>query len=336
MHSGETGKRNLSAEIRTALLAWLLLIVAFLSAPAQAQSQSKGDASIRLEYQFIHTDVFYDDAFLVGDYWSTDSHIGLLSGDYAFSDKWSMYAALPYVQKRFVPDPNDPYGGDPHNPNDPWWIDFVPPDKRFIDDGDYHGGFQDLSVGVRYVALEGPLTVTPYIGYGWPTDNYPFYAKAAIGTRLWNIPVGVDLMYIPYFSDWYFRGNVAYVFSEQPLDVNVDYWLGSLKAGYWFSPRFSVNGFMLFKYLRNGYVLPWSFTDDPTYGNYPVDFDTEEWWMHDRLLRNRYVNAGVGFDWFLNENYLLSGSYYSAIWSEQTNEVDYAFTLGLTYYFGGD
>ena len=58
--------------------------------------------------------------------------------------------------------------------------------------------------------------------------------------------------------------------------------------------------------------------------------------MHDRLLSNRYVNAGVGFDWFLNEKYLLSGSYYSAIWSEQTNEVDYAFTLGLTRYFGGE
>ena len=143
-------------------------------------------------------------------------------------------------------------------------------------------------------------------------------------------------MYIPYFSDWYFSGNLAYVFSEEPLDVNVDFWLGYFSAGYWFKPRFSMNVFLMAKYLVDGLVLPWSFTDDPFYGNYPVDFDTEEWWQHDRLLRHRFVNAGIGFDYFMNEKYQLSGSYYTAIWSEQTNEVDDAFTLSLTRYFGGD
>lgn len=44
---------------------------------------------------------------------------------------------------------------------------------------------------------------------------------------------------------------------------------------------------------------------------------------------------GIGFDYFLNENYLLSGTYFQAIWSEQTNQVDRAFTLGLTRYWGG-
>ena len=314
-----------------------IALTALLSAGASmAQSQTRGDASIRLEYQYIETGTFYDANFEF-DYWNTKSHIVMLSGDYALSERWSVYASLPYVKKRFIPDPANPFGGDPHNPNDPWWIDFVPPDKRFIDDGHYHGDLQDLSFGVRYVAVDGPsLTVTPYIGYGFPTTDYPFYAKAAIGTNLWNIPVGVDLTYIPYFSDWYFRGNLAYVFSEKPLDVNVDYWLGYLSAGYWFRPGFSVNAFVSVKYLREGLVMPWDFTDDPTYGNYPGDFDTIYWWQHDRLLRHRFANAGIGFDYFLNEKYLLSGSWYTGIWAEQTNEVDTAFTLALTRYFGGD
>jgi hypothetical protein len=261
----------------------------------------------------------------------------MLSGDYAFSDRWSVYASLPYVRKKFIPDPTDPFGGDPHNPNDPWWVDFVPPDKRFIDDGHYHGDFQDLSFGVRYLALEGPpVTVTPYIGYGFPTTDYPFYAKAAIGTNLWNIPVGVDVMFVPYFSDWYLRGNLAYVFSEEPLDINVDYWLGFFSAGYWFKPQFSVNAFVSVKYIRNGLVMPWDFTDDPFYGNYPTDFDTIYWWQHDRLIRHRFANAGIGFDYFLNEKFYVSGSWYTGIWAEQTNEVDTAFTLSLTHYFSGD
>jgi len=311
------------------------LATAVFSGCVLAQSQKKGDASLRFEYQYIRNGDFSDANFDF-DYWTTDSHIGLLSGDYAVTDRLTVYAALPYVQKRFNPDPNNPFGGDPHNPNDPWWIDFQPPDKRFIDDGNFHGGFQDLSVGVSYLALDGPLTVAPYIGYGWPTTNYPFYAKAAIGQNLWNIPVGLSLGYIPYFSDWEFDGNLAYVFSEKPLDINVDYWLAYLSARYWFKPRFAMNVFLSAKYIRNGLVMPWDFTDDPFYGNYPQDFDTIEWWQHDRLLRHRFVNLGVGFDYFLNEKYLLSGTFFKSIWTEQTNEVDRAFTLALTRYWGGE
>jgi len=309
-------------------------LLAFLSTEAtHAQSQKKGDGRLRVEYQYIRTGTFYDDLYEF-DYWTTDSHIALFSGDYAISDRWTVYAALPYVQKRF--NAGEQFGGDPHNPNDPWWIDFQPPDKRFIDDGSYHGGLQDLSFGVTYLALDGPLKVSPYIGYGFPASNYPFYAKAAIGGNLWAIPVGVSLSYVPYFSDWYFGGNLAYVFSEKPLDVNVDYWLGYLSAGYWFKPQFTMNAFLSAKYIREGLVMPWDFTDDPTYSNYPEDFDNPRWWQHDRLLRHRFVNVGIAFDYFPNQKYQLSGSWFTGVWAEQTNEIDRAFTLALTRYWGGE
>jgi hypothetical protein len=316
------------------LLLLLCLASILVFTPLSAQSQKKGDATLRLEYQYIHTGGFKDENF-VFEGWTTDSHVALLSGDYAINDRWTVYAVLPYVQKRFKADPNDPWGGDPHNPNDPWWIDFVPPDKRFIDDEKYHGGFQDMSFGVSYLALDGPLKVSPYIGYGWPTTNYPFYAKAAIGQNLWTLPVGVSLNWIPYFSDFQFDGNLAYVFSEKPLDVNVDYWLGYLSGRYWFKPQFSLNLFMNVKWIREGYVMPWDFSDDPFYGDYPDAYDTEEWWQHDRLLRHRFLNAGIGFDYFINEKYLLSGTYFKTVWSEQTDEVDKAFSLAFTRYFGG-
>jgi hypothetical protein len=303
---------------------------------ALAQSQKKGDGSIRVEYQYIHTGAYKAEAF-VADYWTTDSHIALISGDYALSERWSAYVALPYVQKRFVGDPEDPYGGDPHNPNDPYWVDFDPPDKRFIDDEDYHGGFQDFAFGLAYLAVDGPAwQVSPYIGYGFPADNYPFFAKAAIGANLWNIPVGVSLRFIPFFSDWHFRGNLAYVFSEKPLDVNVDYWRGFLSAGYWFKPNFSLDVFLSTKYIRNGLILPWDYTDDPNFGDYPEAFGTEKWYNHDRLLRHRILNLGIGLDYFVNAKYQLSGSFFKSVWSDQTNEVDYAFSLALTRFLGSE
>ena len=175
-----------------------------------------------------------------------------------------------------------------------------------------------------------------FISYGVPTTDYPFYAKAAIGLNLWNIPVGLAFTFVPNFSDWYFQGNIAYVFSEKPLGVNVDYWLGYLSGGYFFTPRFSMNVYLSAKQVREGLEMPWDFTDDPAYGNYPDDFDTPEWWQHDRLLGHGIANLGVGLDYFVNEKYQLSGSYFASIWADQTNEVDHAITLALTRYWGGE
>ena len=305
--------------------------------PALAQDQQKGNASIRIEYQFIQTGTFYsqDQEF---DYWTTDTQVAMLSGDYAISDRWTVFAALPYVGKRF--NSEVPWGGDPHNPNDPYWVDFVPPDTRFWDDGNYHSDLQDFSIGVSYLVEKGPWTFSPYISYGVPASDYPFFAKSAIGLNLWTVPVGTAFSYVPYFSDWHFEGNVAYVFSEEPLGYNVDYWLAHLSAGYWFKANLSVNAFLSLKYVRDGvsllspvFINPDSTNQPPIY---PDDFDTEEWWNHDRLIGHRNLNLGLGIDYFFNPEWKMSGTAYQSIWTEESNEVDFAFTLGVTRFFGGD
>lgn len=316
---------------------WFTLALVLVSLPAAslAQGQQRGDASLRVEYQYIGTGAYQGDLGAY-DYWTTDSHVALISGDYALNERWTVYAALPYVRKRFNPGDLD-FGtgpGDPHNPNAEYWVDFVPPDKRFWDDGEYHGDWQDLSFGIMYKVVDGPAwTVSPYVGYAFPTTNYPFFAKAAIGLNLWAIPVGVDVRFIPYFSDWHFRGNLAYVFSEEPLGYNVDYWLGYLSAGYWFKPNFSMAVFASSKYLMDGLLVDYDFCPLDTY---PQDCDTPEWWQHDRLLRHRILNVGIGFDYFLNQRWQLSGTYFQSVWTDQTTDVDNAYSIALTRYFGGE
>jgi len=322
------------ARFSISLLASLLFTAT--SGVAQAQEQKRGDASLRLEFQSIRTGTFISDGADF-DYWSTDSRVAIVSGDYAINDRLTVFAALPYVSKRFISEV--PWGGDPHNPNDPYWIDFVPPDTRFWDDGNYHGDFQDFSIGMSYRFVKGPVTLNPYISYGLPATDYPFFAKATIGKNLWTVPVGTTISFVPYFSDWHFDGNFAYVFSEKPLDYNVDYWLAHLSAGYWFKANLSVNAFLSLKYTRDGVsLLSPIFLDDgaafpPVY---PADFDTEEWWHHDRLIGNRNLNFGLSADYFFSPEWKVSGSAYQSIWTEETTEVDYAFTIALTRFFGGE
>lgn len=314
----------------------LLVSLLVYAAPLRSQEQQRGDASMRIEYQFIRTGSFLsqDQEF---NYWTTDSQVAVLSGDYAFNERWTVFAALPYVRKRF--NSEVPWGGDPHNPNDPYWIDFVPPDKRFWDDENYHGAFQDFSVGISYRLQNGPWTLYPYISYGVPASNYPFFAKAAIGKNLWTVPVGMSFSYVPYFSDWHFEGSVAYVFSEKPLGYNVDNWLVDLSAGYWFKANLSVEAFINLKYVRDGIsLLSTDFLSDDAASPpvYPDDYDTETWWHHDRLVGNRNLNLGLGIDYFFTREWKVSGSAYQSVWTEESNEVDFAFTLGITRFFGSD
>ncbi len=316
----------------SALFLTVLIGAAGLVGAADSHGQSRGDGSLTLEYQYIRTGTF-DDGKYEYDYWTTDSQVLMLSGDYSFTDRLTVFASMPYIWKRF--NAGDQFNGDPHNPNDSYWVDFVPPDKRFWDDGKYHSDFQDFSIGFSYLALDGPLKISPYIGYGVPMTDYPFFAKAAIGLNLWNIPVGASFSYAPYFSDWYLSGNAAYVFSEKPLGVNVDYWLTHLATGYRFTPRFAANVFLSLKYVRKGMKLPYDFVDDPENFVYPDDFGTEEWWHHDRLGAHRNLNLGLGVDYFLSPQWKVSATGYTALWVEQTNEVDYAFTMGVTRFFSG-
>jgi len=274
------------------------------------------DNSVRVEYQYIRTGEL-DTSTGPVDVGKTDTHVLLLSGVYSFNDRWKIYGAIPYVQKRWYGPPTAI-----HDPN----IDFEqfePPDLRVVDDGSYHGGFQDIHVGVQYLAIDGPLSVSPFISYGVPVTNYPFYGAAAIGKQLREIPVGVALQFTPYFSDWFFQADIAYVFSEDVLEVDLDYWLTYLSASYYVTPRFVPRVFLTSRNAPNALSWPEDF---------PV-YDSENGYEHDRTIKHNYINAGLAFDYIISDQYQISATYFTTIDPDNVVEIDYAFSFALTRSF---
>lgn len=82
--------------------ATILVSILLTSSALYAEtSQTKGDASLRVEYQYIRTGAF-DSSVGEIDIGNTDSHVILLSGDYALNDRWKVMASLPYIQKRHI------------------------------------------------------------------------------------------------------------------------------------------------------------------------------------------------------------------------------------------
>jgi len=302
-----------SCASRMAALAFIVLF-----GPLSAQAE-KGDFSLGVEYQYVRTGKFDSNVGKI-DIGNTDSYVMMLSGDYALSDRWTVSASLPYIKKRHQ-------GPTAHNPGLDL-TEFPEADQSVLDDGNFHNDWQDLYVSVSYRAREGRLSLHPFVAVGLPTNDYPFYAHAAVGRNIWHVPVGVAFDFTPYFSDFSLGGDVAYVFTEQSLGVNISHWLINLDARYYLTPGFAPRVFLSIKHGTKGL-------------DFPDDFDVaalndEAWYFHDRTVKHNFANGGVGFDWILSEKYVLSASVLTMLIPDQVNIVDYGLSFGITRFFSAD
>ncbi|MBT8078884.1 MAG: hypothetical protein KJO31_09895 [Gammaproteobacteria bacterium] len=300
--------------LRKAQLAIAMLAVL----PAAAAQEHIADLkhSLRIEYQYVRSGSidFNDDQIDLG---RTDTHVYILSGVYSLNDRWKIFGSIPYVQKRHK-------GALAHDPNVDFFA-YTPPDLRVVDDGAYHGDFQDIYVGTQFLAVDGPLSVSPYISFGTPMSDYPIYGNAIIGKQVWEVPVGVTIGFTPYFSDWSFEADISYVFSEEVIGVNLDYWLLHAAARYYITPRFAPRVFLTQRIAPH--ALGWDdFRED-------ADWDTEAGFHHDRLLRHAYLNGGIGIDYVVSDRYSISATYYETIDQDIMANIDSAFTFALTRRF---
>jgi hypothetical protein len=282
-----------------------------ISVVSAAEESRKGHGQFSVAYQYISVDG-YESSIGEIDIGTTDTHTLFFDVDYYLTDRWSIEVGLPVIRKRYTGTfPHSVSGLDPPNNTAP-----------FIDDGQYRTEFQDLILGVRYLALEGWLSIEPFMRLGVPSSDYPFYAHAAVGQNVNRLDVGVDFTYIPPLSDAFFRLGVSHVFVEETLGVSIDHWRLNGDAGYIFAPGLSGRVFFM---LKSGDGL--TFPDD-----FPSRTD-ERWYQHDRLVKHNYMNVGLGLDWALDENYSLSASVMTMTWAEQVHIVDYSTSVSLTRSF---
>ena len=300
-------------------LTWIVLASLCMSSTTYSQeARQKGDASLTLEYQYVQSGDLVSSLGRL-DLGTMDTHVMLLSGSYALNERWTVMASLPYIQRRYI-------GTDPHDAvND--FPTYEPPDLVFIDDGSYQKGLQDMYVGVQYLAKDDALFVSPYVYYGTPVNSYHIYGWSALGRGIWHLPVGVRLGYTPYFSDWSFNADIAYVFTEKTLGVDTSHWLIHASTGYYFTPRLEANIFLSIKKSFNGLDFDQAFIDQY--------FDTETWFLHDRVLKHSYFNAGIGFHLTLSEKYALSSNVLTMVNPDQTNDIEFAGAISITRYFSG-
>ena len=133
------------------------------SAAAQAWVPAKGEGSVSVLFQDLFVDNHLTASGAKQDRGEIHSMNLLADVNYGLTDRVALTLALPFIRTR--------YSGAFRHPTD-------------LDDGTPHSGFQDVRFGVRVNVVDGPVTVTPFIGTSVPSHSYEYFAHAAYGPNV--------------------------------------------------------------------------------------------------------------------------------------------------------
>jgi len=307
--------------MQTCRLSAILLAMALFGArPAAAEisyydAQSRhsdaraGHGNASITYQHVHVDGG-NAAGVNLDSGKADTHGFNFDIDLALTDRLTASFSIPFIIKRYQ-------GPRPHNPA------FIAPpqNSKFLDDGTYHGAFQDFSFGMRYLLVDGPLSVEPFVTIGVPSHDYTYFAASAVGQNLNRYQVGAAFSYAPPLDDYFASLSASRVFVERTLGRDIDHWRVDAEVGYFLTGNFAVRGFALVK--QGGGMTAFDF---------PSRTDLL-WYHHDQLLKHNFVNAGGGFIWSFDESRSLSVSAMRMIRARDIQRMRYAISVEISQAF---
>lgn len=262
----------------------------------QAADASDGDAprgTVHLGFQSWHTrgslDGSGEDQAARANL-ETDSNSLMLGIDYRLGDRWTLHASIPFVSKRAV---NDGGGHNPARLQQPH------PESNFLDDGAYHGTWQDWELGISYQAWLAGFDVRPRLSLRQPSHDYAFFGSAAPGQRLRSVLLGFDASRRLGRSNFHYSFGYSYEWVEQVLDLHPNRQHFRLSGRYDFSPEWSAR---LDAVRRKGHGL------DPSVFPPEARAGTELWYQHDRMLRHDYTIATIGVSWRFAEPWSVSAA----------------------------
>ena len=305
------------------------LLCGFASpAAAQAFIPARGDGAISVSYQSIATrgqhgasGEWFSNApqipQLPGE--STDTHAVIWYFEYGLTERIAVHASLPYMQVRYE-------GPIPHTTG----FNGQPSD---LDDGTYHGTFQDFYFGTRFKAVESPrFALTPFVEVIIPSHDYESLAQSAVGRDLRALVVGAA---VGGFADYllpglHFQTRVSYAFVQRAVDIRPNRTGIDSSVGYFVTPRLAIQFIQTFQLTHNG-------VDFVGLPDVLVIHDGRPWKAeydrnHDRLVRANSLNFGGGVSFQLTERVGVFATYGKLAWG-QNLPAPRSVTVGMNWGF---
>jgi len=296
------------------------------TSPGEAtQESARGHGSVSIAYLSTYSNGFQIDSNTEAPLATVHSRGVAFDVDYNVSDDWSVHVGIPYIDNRFVSgSPHCPTMAPPQCASQPV-LNPQHPESAFIDDGRYHGTWQDFNIGAAWHAHVGNYYITPSVTAIIPSHDYVFFDNAAVGQRLRQLQVGATLAHQFDFSNIYYKLGYAYVFSQHVLGVNTGYQRYDAELGWFVNDKFSVRGFLS---GRAGFGMSARELLPLTAGQ-----TNDVWYHHDQLAQHSYRGVGVGFDYDIGNRYTLTMGVQHEIWGSTVFDFKYALETRLTRSF---
>jgi hypothetical protein len=235
---------------------------------AQAWVPDRGDGSVSLTYQNYDVAGHFDVLGRENNNGGTRSHVLATEVDYGLTDTLGLTVSLPFIASKYTGPPS--YFVGPHETH-----------PGPLDDGKYHGAFQDVRVEVRRLFWAGPVPIAPFVGASFPTHKYETVGEAVPGRYRRDFQIGAstgfDLDRI--LTGSYVQGRYSFAAAERVNNFpftrsNID-----VEGGYTVMSGVVVRALMNRQIRHQGPSL---------------DALSADWEHHDRFIAPSYLNLGGG------------------------------------------
>jgi hypothetical protein len=302
-------QRNPSPSRRRLLLSASTAFLVASGALAQAWLAPKGEASFGAAYQNIYTRYHLFSEGEEFDGGRIRMNVVVFGLNYSFTDRLAASASIPYASARY---------------------DGTAPHAGAVDNGEYHGGFTDLRLDLRYNLLQSPAVVTPFVAAIIPTRDYPTFAHAALSSGLEQYLVGVTIgrRLDPILEAGFAQLRYSYAFAEKVLGVSHDRSNVDLEVGYFLTPSLGISATGSYQKTHGGLDLPLPGT--PASAAFR---QTPYFVHHDQLAGSDFVNVGGVVSYAMTGTVDVFASYQSMVWGRNVHEIQPGLAVGLIWGF---
>jgi hypothetical protein len=307
--------------LRIGPIAFVTLTLSFLElvAPASLSAQAwlpgKGWGDVSIAYKHFYVRDHLDMTGSRQNKGQIRSHVMSLDLAYGITRRLAVNVGVPLSTLKYT-------GNFPHKD---------PGELQYIDDGKYHGGFQDFRFGLRYSLVRySPVVITPFIDGIVPSHNYETFAHAALGRNLREVLIGTNVGWKggeeSFLSNVYTQTRFSYGFVERVLDrshnrTNID-----SELGYFLTPRLALSGLASFQ-KHHGNPL------DRDFSKGPEQWTEEEEHDHMGLLRADQLDVGAGVAFRLNARTSLFATALHTVWGRNGHPIQAGLIVGINWRF---
>ena len=291
---------------------WMTVVIQLASvAPAGAQPwvPPQGEGTVSVTYQNYYVTGHYDVAGRENTNGATHAKAMIADVDFGLSDTVALTVSVPFMATKYTGPQDYIVGG-------------IPTHRGLLDDGEYHGAFQDVRIEARRVCWAGPVAFAPVVSVLIPTHDYATHGEAVPGRHRRELQVGVtagaDLnRFIP---RTYVHGRYSLAAAERLQGFSSIRSLVDVEGGFDVSRLIGLRGLASWQIRHKGPTIP--------------ELAAHDWLGHDRFIVSSYFNVGGGMTLSITRNIELHALWVATVSGKSGAHRARMLAIGTSWSFG--